>query len=132
MYKYFEITEENNSYLESFKKEHNLKTDKAALNKIIEEFRNEEEANAKIIEGITRQLADIYNSTLTKVLASQRQTETDIHILKDVANTFLSREGIENCILSEVIPSPVFRQSEEYYRYNISKAKQKKDNSAKK
>ena len=100
MYKYFEISEDNLKFINEFKAEQGIKSDKEAFNKIIELYRDStaEDKNKKMIQ-----------------------------ILVDVANTLLLSQGIDKCILKDILASEVITQSEDYHKYKVAKAKQKKD-----
>lgn len=135
MYKYFEISEENLSYLQEYKLKTGIKSDKAILNKIIEEHRavqTQESDSEQIASIIMNKFAEAYNQLFTRLLVSMSKTEEEVKILADVANTFLVKEDINNCILTDVMVSPVIQRSRNYHKFKISKSKQKKDNAAKK
>ena len=129
MYKYFEISEDNLKFINEFKAEQGIKSDKEAFNKIIELYRDStaEDKNKKMIDEIMQRFHESYGIIYTKLLAGSVKMESMIQILVDVANTLLLSQGIDKCILKDILASEVITQSEDYHNYKVAKAKQKKD-----
>ena len=91
MYKYFEISEDNLKFINEFKAEQGIKSDKEAFNKIIELYRDStaEDKNKKMIDEIMQRFHESYGIIYTKLLAGSVKMESMIQILVDVANTLL-------------------------------------------
>ena len=119
MYKYFEISEDNLKFINEFKAEQGIKSDKEAFNKIIELYRDStaEDKNKKMIDEIMQRFHESYGIIYTKLLAGSVKMESMIQILVDVANTLLLSQGIDKCILKDILASEVITQSEDYHKY---------------
>lgn len=131
MYKYYDITDENVEFLKMLKKQENLKSEKAAINYVIENFRKYYENGTeeeRIAEAVFNKINEGYGRGLSNLLKSSNLTEETTQIILDIANTLLFSQGIENCILTDKMASPVVELSRTYYKHKISDAKQKKDN----
>lgn len=131
MYKYYDITDENVEFLKMLKKQENLKSEKAAINYVIENFRKRYENGTEeeqIAEAVLNKINEGYGRGLSNLLKSAKLTEETTQIILDIANTLLFSQGIENCILTDKMASPVVELSRTYYKHKISDAKQKKDN----
>lgn len=131
MYKYYDITDENVEFLKMLKKQEKLKSEKAAINYVIENFRKRYENGTeeeRIAEAVFNKINEGYGRGLANLLKSAKLTEETTQIILDIANTLLFSQGIENCILTDKMASPVVELSRTYYKHKISDAKQKKDN----
>lgn len=134
MYKYYEISDENVDFIKRVKAENNFSSEKAAINYIIDGFREryrgcentqQDELSAAIINKFNGQ----YSQIMTRLLSSMIKSEEMLQTVQDAINTLLMKEGIETCVLTDVMPSPVIERSKEYYKHKLSEAKQRRDNS---
>lgn len=137
MYKYFEIEEENLSFLTELKEAEGIKSDKAAINYIIKKYselykKKEAEGNSpEVAKAVMNQFNEQYGTIIRKLIAILSAIDENSTIMLDVMNTYLMKDNMESCILNDVISSPVIDRSRDYYHHKISKAKQKKDNNRK-
>ena len=78
MYKYFEISEDNLKFINEFKAEQGIKSDKEAFNKIIELYRDStaEDKNKKMIDEIMQRFHESYGIIYTKLLAGSVKMES--------------------------------------------------------
>ena len=109
----------NLKFINEFKAEQGIKSDKEAFNKIIELYRDStaEDKNKKMIDEIMQRFHESYGIIYTKLLAGSVKMESMIQILVDVANTLLLSQGIDKCILKDILASEVITQSEDYHKY---------------
>lgn len=137
MYKYYEISDENVDFIKRIKAEKNFTSEKTAINYIIDGFRNhyrgsENTYQDELAAAIINKFNEQYGQSMTRLLSSMIKSEEMLQTVQDAMNTMLMREGIETCVLTDVMPSPVIERSKEYYKHRLSEAKQRRDNSGKK
>lgn len=133
MYKYYEISDKNVEFIKRVKAEQRLTSEKAAINYIIDGFQKiyggiENTPQEEIAAAVINKFSEEYGRIFTRLLSSMMQSEEIIQAVQDAINTMLIKDGIESCVLADVMSSPVLEKSKEYYRHKVSKAKQRKDN----
>lgn len=134
MYKYFEIDENNLQFLNELKISEGMKTDKAAINFIISEYmkfyKSEKTSDngKRMADEVNQKLMEEYGPFFTKMASILTSVDKSNQTILDIMNTYLSRDGIEQCIFTDIVPSPVIEKSREYHKHKLTKAKQKKDN----
>lgn len=128
--KYINLSEGNQLFLEKIKKEKGIKTDNKAINFILEEYEKyttQQEQKEEFENGVVNKLVEQFGDVFRTIYAATREVEINTTILKDVANVFLIRDGIEHGALYDVLPAEYIKMSEDNIKKKIGKAKQKKD-----
>lgn len=128
--KYINLSEGNQLFLEKIKKEKGIKTDNKAINFILEEYEKyttQQEQKEELENGVVNKLVEQFGDVFRTIYAATREVEINTTILKDVANVFLIRDGIEHGALYDVLPAEYIKMSEDNIKKKIGKAKQKKD-----
>lgn len=130
MQKNYDITEENLQVILRVKESHRFTTERAAINYILEQH-EKQTVNITDEEGylqrILHEMEKQYHDLFVKILASLRKTELGVQNLRDGMNTLLQEEGIDGCILADIMPSPVLEASTDFYQQKIKQEKLKKD-----
>lgn len=125
--KIFNLRDDECDFLQNLMKEKGFKSEVAALHFIFDEYKQLADQEVLIERAIKKHEED--NIGLHERLRwSTRTAEQNSIIMVDILNTLLFHEGITECILTDVVESPVIGTSRKQMKDKIAHFKQQKDN----
>lgn len=131
--KHFNLDQETIQIIQRVKEEQGFKSEVKALTYIVKKYEEQKkmslsDADVEIIaDAVVSKYNDTYYKFLERLRWATQTAEQNSIVTKDVLNTFLIKQGIEHCVLSDVTPSPVITTSMDYQKNKIEHFKQKKD-----
>lgn len=133
--KHFKLSDERLEILNQVKKNNKLKTDVAAINYLLDEYKNEKEKqNEKneLAETFIQMYEKKFFSYMERLKWATKTSEKNTIIMLDILNTVLIKYNIKECVPTDTYVSPAIATSQEIYKKKLIHFKQEKDNRNKK
>lgn len=134
MQKNFNLTNNNIELIHKVMKENGIKTETKAVNYILEQYAANEmkkDCQDELVEQISTITIEKFKNTYYKFFERLRWATSTAEMnsleIKDILNTILIKEKIQDAVLCDYFQSPVIETSSEYHKKKIAHFKQAKD-----